>query len=71
MGTESAFQPYEVEFIPVERRLAQRRYPFVTANWRQSLYRATGTISADRREVQSRRIDDASTGHGGMPLPSD
>ena len=71
MGTESAFQPYEVEFIPVERRLAQRRYPFLTANWRQSLYRSSGTISADRRDVHSRRIDDVSTGHGAVPLPTD
>lgn len=69
MGTESAFQPYEVEFIPAERRLAHRRYPFASADWRQSLYRSTGTVSADRREVRSRRVNEVPTGPGGVLLP--
>jgi hypothetical protein len=71
MGTESALKSYEVEFIPAERRLAPRRYPFAAAGWRQSLYRSKGTIGADRREVQSRRVDEVSAGYGGVPRPTD
>lgn len=64
MGTEPALPSYEVEFIPLERRLAQRRNPFATANWRHFLYRATGAIRHDRREAHGRRADDVSAPDG-------
>jgi len=60
MGTEPALPFYDVEFIPVERRLGQRRDPAAAANWRQFLYRTTGTIRHDRLEAHGRRIDDVS-----------
>jgi len=64
MGNETSLPCYEVEFIPVERRLGQRRGPFAAANWRQFLYQATGAIRHDRREAQCRRADDVSAPHG-------